>query len=89
MVGSNQITQPSDYPSSSPQGQVLQLITIVIDHPVDQTVSDLRSGVQTRSELASFYEHCSLLSSIEPTRVKEALLGLVGQMSCMKSSTDS
>ena len=33
----------------------------------------MRSGVQTKSRLASFCEHYSFVSSFEPTNVEEAL----------------
>jgi hypothetical protein len=41
-------SQPNDQPSSSNQVQVLQPTIIARDHPIDQIVSDIRSGVQTR-----------------------------------------
>ena len=44
------------------------------DHPVDQIMGDISKGVQTRSRVASFCEHYSLLSSFEPNRVDEALM---------------
>jgi hypothetical protein len=36
-------------------------------------VGDFNKGVQTRSRIASFCEHYSCVSSIEPNRVYEAL----------------
>jgi hypothetical protein len=42
-------------------------------HPVDQILGDISKGVTTRSRLATFYEHYSFVSSIEPFRVEEAL----------------
>jgi hypothetical protein len=41
---------------------------------LDQIVGDIRSGVQTRSRLASFYEYYSFVSSFEPTKIEEALM---------------
>jgi hypothetical protein len=46
----------------------------VKDHPVDQIVGDISKGVQTRSHIASFCEHFSFVSCMEPNRVYEALL---------------
>jgi hypothetical protein len=51
------VAQPSDQPSSSNQVQIVQPVihqAIARYHPLDQKVGDLRSGVQTRSRLASF-----------------------------------
>ena len=48
--------------------------SIVKDHPVDQIVGDISKGVQTRSRIASFCEHFSFVSCMEPNRVDEALL---------------
>jgi hypothetical protein len=42
-------------------------------HPVDQILGDINKGVTTRSRLATFCEHYSFVSSIEPFRVEEAL----------------
>jgi hypothetical protein len=53
--------------------QVLQPTNIARDHPLDQIVGDIRSGVQTRSRLASFCECFSFVSSFEPTKTEEAL----------------
>ena len=46
---------------------------IAKDHPMDQIMGDISKGVQTRSRIASFCEHFSFVSSIEPNRVDEAL----------------
>jgi hypothetical protein len=48
--------------------------SIVKDHPVNQIVGDISKGVQTHSRIASFYEHFSFVSCIEPNRANEALL---------------
>jgi hypothetical protein len=42
-------------------------------HPVDQILGDISKGVTTRSRLATFCEHYSFVSFIEPFRVEEAL----------------
>ena len=43
------------------------------DHPLDTIIGDISRGVQTRSRLASFCEHFSFVSSIEPKKIEEAL----------------
>jgi hypothetical protein len=48
--------------------------SIIKDHPTNQIVGDISKGVQTRSRIASFCEHFSFVSCIEPNRVDEALL---------------
>jgi hypothetical protein len=48
--------------------------SIVKDHPTNQIVGDISKGVQTRSRIASFCEHFSFVSCIEPNRIDEALL---------------
>jgi hypothetical protein len=48
--------------------------TIQRNHPVDQILGEISKGVTTRSCLANFCEHYSFVSSIEPSRVEEALL---------------
>jgi hypothetical protein len=48
--------------------------SIVKDHLVDQIVGDISKGVQTRSHIASFCEHFSFVSCMEPNHVDEALL---------------
>ena len=67
------MNQSSVQPSASDQVQILQPVHIARDHPIDQIVGDIRSGVQTRSRLASFCEHYSFVSSIEPTKIEDAL----------------
>jgi hypothetical protein len=47
--------------------------TIQRHHPVDQILCDISKGVTTHSRLATFCEHYSFVSSIEPFRVEEAL----------------
>ena len=46
---------------------------IAKDHPIDQIVGDISKGVQTRSRIASFCEHYSFVSCVEPNHVDEAL----------------
>ena len=46
---------------------------IAKDHPIDQILGDVSKGVLTRSRVASFCEHYSFVSSIEPKYVEEAL----------------
>jgi hypothetical protein len=41
--------------------------------PIDQIVGDINKGVQTRSHLASFCEHCFFVSCGEPTKVEKVL----------------
>ena len=67
------MNQSSVQPSASDQVQILQPVHIARDHPIDQIVGDIRSGVQTRSRLASFCEHFSFVSSIEPKKIDKAL----------------
>jgi hypothetical protein len=45
-------------------------------HPIDQILGDISKGVTTRSRLATFCEHYSFVSSIEPFKVEEALQDL-------------
>ena len=46
-----------------------------VHHPVDNILSDISKGPQTRSraKLSNFCEHYSFVSSVEPTRIDEAL----------------
>ena len=57
----------------SPSPQVKSHHTIAKDHPIDQILGDVTKGVQTRSRLASFCEHYSFVSCLEPTNVDQAL----------------
>ena len=43
------------------------------DHPVDNILGSIRRGVTTYSRLASFCEHYSFISPLEPHRVEDAL----------------
>jgi hypothetical protein len=40
---------------------------------LDQIISWIQSGVQTRSRLASFYEHYSFVSLKGPKKIEDAL----------------
>jgi hypothetical protein len=48
-------------------------VSIQRHHHVDQILGDISKGVTTRSRLATFCEHYSFVSSIEPFRIEEAL----------------
>nr|AAP12977.1 putative copia-type pol polyprotein [Oryza sativa Japonica Group] len=47
--------------------------TVQRDHPVDNILGDIRKGVTTHSRVTSFCQHYSFFSSLEPTRVEDAL----------------
>ena len=66
-------SQLNDHASASNQVPILQPTNIARDHPLDTIIGDITRGVQTRSRLASFYEHFSFVSSIEPKKIDEAL----------------
>ena len=66
-------SQPNDQASASNNVPVLQQTNIARDHPLDTIIGDISRGIQTRSRLASFYEHFSFVSSIEPKKIDEAL----------------
>ena len=53
--------------------QILQPTNIARDHPLDHIIGNIQIGVQTRSRLASFCEHFSFVSHIEPKKIDEAL----------------
>jgi len=42
-------------------------------HPLEQILSDINTGVQTRSKLKNFCAIYALLSNIDPKNVNEAL----------------
>jgi hypothetical protein len=50
--------------------------TIQRDRLVDQILGDISNRITTRSHIANFCEHYSIVSSIEPFRVEEALQDL-------------
>ena len=66
-------SQPNDQASASNQVLILQPTNVARDHPLDTIIGDISRGVQTRSRLASFCEHFSFVSSIEPKKIDEAL----------------
>ena len=66
-------SQPNDQINTSNQGPMLQPTNIARDYPLDTIIDDISRGVQTRSRLASFCEHFSFVSSIEPKKIDEAL----------------
>jgi hypothetical protein len=47
--------------------------TIQRDHPVDNILGDIKKEVTTRSRVATFYQHCSFISSLKPSNVEDAL----------------
>ena len=55
-------SQPNDQASASNQVPILQPTNIARDHPLDTIIEDISRGIQTRSRLASFYEHFSFVS---------------------------
>ena len=71
-------SQPNEQASASNQVQILQPTHIARDHPLDTIIGDISRGVQTRSRLASFCDHFSFVSSIEPKKIDEALKDVVG-----------
>jgi hypothetical protein len=70
---SSQLVPSQDSTSNS---QITSRIhhSIVKDHPINQIAGDISKGVQIRSRIASFCEHFSFVSCIEPNHVDEALL---------------
>jgi hypothetical protein len=67
-------SQPSDQSNASNQVQVLQPTNVARDHPLGSIIDDILRGVQIRSRLASFCEHFSFVSFLEPKKIDEALL---------------
>ena len=67
-------SQLNDQVNTSNQVPMLQPTNIARDYPLDTIIGDISRGVQTRSRLASFCEHFSFVSSIEPKKIDEALL---------------
>ena len=61
-------------PLAQEQGEPFQVPTrIQRDHPVNQILGDINQGIQTRSRIANFCQHYSFVSSLEPSRVEDAL----------------
>jgi hypothetical protein len=67
-------SQPSDQLNASNQVEVLQPTNVIRDHPLGSIIDDISRGVQIRSRLASFCEHFSFVSFLEPKKIDEALL---------------
>ena len=62
-------SQPNDQSNASNQVQVqVQPTNVARYHPLDTIISDISRGVQTRSRLASFYEHFLFVSSMSLRR---------------------
>ena len=55
------------------------------DHPIDQVIGSPSKGVRTRSKHASFCEHYSFVSCVEPTSIEEALEDSDWVMPCKKN----
>jgi hypothetical protein len=66
-------SQSNEQSCASNQVPILQPTNIARDHPLDTIIRDISRGVQTTSRLASFYEHFSFVSFIEPKKIEEAL----------------
>ena len=64
-----QLASSSSQSNASNQMQVLQPTNVVRDHSLDSIIGDISRGVQTRSKSASFCEHFSFVSSIEPKKI--------------------
>jgi hypothetical protein len=71
----SQLLSPSPPFSSTQEPNAQSRIhhNVAKDHPIDQIMGDISKGVQTRSRIASFCQHYSFISSIEPNRIDEAL----------------
>ena len=63
--------KPIQPQSQIPHPRVCQ--SIQRDHPVDNILGSIQRGVTTRTCLATFCEHYSFVSSLEPLKVDEAL----------------
>ena len=62
-------SQSNDQASASNLVLILQPTNIVRDHPLNTIIGDISRGVQTKSRLASFCEHFSFVSFIEPKKI--------------------
>ena len=71
--GSHDDDQNQSQASGSNQLPIRQPTSIARDHPLDQVIGGIQSGVQTRSRLASFCEHYSFVSFEEPKKIEDAL----------------
>ena len=61
----------SNVQTSASNVPILQPTNIARDHPLDTIIRNISRGVQTRSRLASFYEHFSFVSSVEPKKIEK------------------
>jgi hypothetical protein len=71
--GSHDEVQDQGQASGSNQLPILQPTSIARDHPLDQIIGEIQSGVQTRLRLASFCEHYSFVSLEELKKIEDAL----------------
>jgi hypothetical protein len=58
-------------PSPPPHPRVRQIVQR--DHPINNILGAIESGVTTRSCIATFFEHYSFISYFEPFKVEDAL----------------
>jgi hypothetical protein len=80
-IDTNQASSSGTHDEAHVQGQtsgsnqlpILQSTSIARDHPLDQIIGGIQSGVQTRSRLTSFCEHYSFVSLEEPKKIEDAL----------------
>jgi hypothetical protein len=66
------MTTPST-PTQEPVDQPRIHHQVAKDHTIDQIMGDISKGVQTRSRVASFFQHYSFVSFHEPKHVDEVL----------------
>jgi hypothetical protein len=66
-----QEVEPIQHEAQVPHPRIYQIIQK--DHPVDNILGSINKGVTTHSRLATFCEHYSFVSSLEPLKVEEAL----------------
>jgi predicted RNA-binding protein with PUA-like domain len=80
-IDTNQASSSGYHDEAQDQGQasksnqlpILQTTSIARDHPLDQIIGGIQSGVQTRSRLTSFCEHYLFISLEEPKKIEDAL----------------
>ena len=63
--------EPIQHENPIPHPRIHQIIQK--DHLVDNILGSIIKGITTRSRLATFCEHYSFVSSLEPLKVEEAL----------------
>ena len=71
--GTHDDDQHRSQASGSNQLPILQPTSIARDHPLNQVIDGIKSGVQTRSRLASFCENYSFVSFEEPKKIEDVL----------------